>query len=278
MKTLRRLLLTTSLAAAACGVASANSINALSTPNTFGPSNTDLNYSLSLPDFNPGSNGVPTNVTLTGAKIYFFAQETISTLTLTNTSSSVQTFTFQTSSNVTSNSSNSANQADSFGVNGFESSDESLVFTTGSITLGPGGLPACPTRTPSASCSSVGWTPPSLILSNIDHAKSGNSSGNKATGNLGLLGLLENITGSDLGHYIGTGNFTLGGSTKTGTTFFGGGGNLGSNQATQAQFSAEIDYTYTVNTGTPEPATMGLLGSALVGLGLLGRRFRKRKS
>src|ERR1700691_4488669 len=108
MTTLRRMLLTTSLAAAACGVASANSIDFLSTPTTQGPTNTDFTYSLSLPKFNLAGD------ILTGATIYFFAEGTVNTLTLTNTASGAETFTFQATSNVTSNSSNSANNADKF--------------------------------------------------------------------------------------------------------------------------------------------------------------------
>jgi hypothetical protein len=44
---------------------------------------------------------------------------------------------------------------------------------------------------------------------------------------------------------------------------------------TSATFQAEIDYSYTVNSSTPEPATMVLMGGALLGLGLLGKRIRK---
>src|SRR5580700_5093914 len=98
MNKLRRILLTTSLAVAACGVASANSIDFLSTPTTQGPTSTDFTYSLSLPKFDLAGD------TLTGATIYFFAEGTVNTLSLTNTASSVESFTFLATSNVTSNS------------------------------------------------------------------------------------------------------------------------------------------------------------------------------
>jgi hypothetical protein len=260
MTTLRRLLLTTSLAAAACGVASANSIDFLSTPTTVGPSNTDFTYSLSLPKFNLVGD------TLTGAKIYFFGEETVSTLALNNSSSSVETFTYIASSNITSLSSNSANNADKF-------SGETLnLFSSGPITLGPTGTSACPEATPSAACSSVAYTPPSLVVSNIDPAL-----GPTGTGGLGLDGIVKNITGVDLANYLGAGAFTLGGSTKSLTTFSGGGNNIGSVVNTVAQFSAEIDYTYTIPSSTPEPVTTALLGGGLLGLGLLGKRRRQSK-
>jgi len=38
---------------------------------------------------------------------------------------------------------------------------------------------------------------------------------------------------------------------------------------------AEVTYEYTVPSGTPEPGTMVLLGSALVGLGVIRKRSRR---
>ncbi len=262
MKTLRRLLLTTSLAAAACGVASANSIDALSTPTTVSGT-TDYTYSLSLPEFDPGVDGVPATAQLTGATIYFFAEETVSTLTLTNTASGVETFTFVATSDVTSNSSNSANSADKYGT-------ESLSLFSQSMTLGgTSNAGTCPDHSASATCNSVSFTPPALTATNLTL---GFPTG---TGGDGLTGVTKTISGADLANYIGSGDFNLGGSTKAFSTFAGGGGNINVAQSTTAAFSAEIDYTYSIPSGTPEPATMALMGGALIGLSLLGRRFKK---
>jgi hypothetical protein len=259
MTTLRRILLTTSLAAAACGVASANSIDFLSSPTTVGPSNTDFVYSLSLPKFDLAGD------TLTGATIYFFAEGTVNTLSLTNTASGAETFTFQATSNVTSNSSNSANNADRF-------QGETLTLFSHSITLGSNTTPACPEATPSAACSSVSYTPPPLEATNLTL---GFTTG---TGGLGLTGVTKSITGADLANYVGATDFTLGGNTKSFTSFSGGGNNIQSAIDTTGQFSAEVDYTYTVPSGTPEPVTMALVGSGLLGLGFLGKFRRKRKN
>jgi hypothetical protein len=257
MTTLRRLLLTTSLAAAACGVASANSIDFLSTPRTFGPENTDFTYSLSLPKFNLAGD------TLTGATIYFFAEENVSTLTLTNTASGVETFTFIASSNVTSLSSNSANNADKF-------TGETLNLFSQGMTLGGASTPGCPHATPSAACSSVSFGP--LSTTNIAQITP------TGTGGLGLDGVTKTITSGDLANYVGAGAFTLGGQTKSLTTFSGGGGNINPVQSTTAEFEAEIDYTYTVPSGTPEPVTMALVGGGLLGLGFLGKLRRRRNN
>jgi hypothetical protein len=267
MTTLRRMLLTASLAAAACGVASASSIDFLSTPVTVGPSNTDFTYSLSLAKFDPGIDGIPLGATLTGEKIYFFGEENVSTLSLNNASSTVETFTLIASSNITSLSTNSANNADKF-------SGETLsLFSTGSITLGSDVTPACPAYTPSSSCNVVSYTPPNIVVSNIDPPI-----GPTGTGGLGVDGIVKSITGADLANYVGAGNFTLGGSTKSLTTFSGGGNNIQTNVNTTAEFSAEVDYTYSVPSGTPEPATMALVGGGLLGLGFLGKFRRKRNN
>jgi hypothetical protein len=252
MTTFRRILLTTSLAAAASGLASANSIDFLSTPTTSGPTATDFSYSLSLPEFNLSG------FTLTGATIYFFAEETVSSLTFTNNVVIPETFTPSVTDNVTSSAGNTANSADAFGA-------ETLSLFDQSITLGPKGAPTCPAGTPSASCSSVTYT----TLPKVDNLGLGLTTG---TGGVGLTGVVESISGADLVNYIGSGNFNLTGSTLTTLSGLGGGNVVGFIDGT-VQVSAEVDYTYTV-AATPEP-TMGLIAGALAGHELLGRRLKK---
>ena len=64
--------------------------------------------------------------------------------------------------------------------------------------------------------------------------------------------------------------------TGEGASGFSGASNTSFSATTSSGGTVTIVYTYTVPvvTGTPEPATMGLLGSALLGIGFL--KFRKK--
>ena len=65
---------------------------------------------------------------------------------------------------------------------------------------------------------------------------------------------------------------TLGGSgftIATADTILSGSVGVASN-------SAVVEYDYTVNSSTPEPATLGLVGSALLGLGFIARKRAAR--
>jgi hypothetical protein len=77
---------------------------------------------------------------------------------------------------------------------------------------------------------------------------------------------------------VAAATFALGGHTLISTTYQGGGGNIQLTQSTTAAFSAEVDYSYSGPgpAPTPEPATMGLMGSALIGLGVLGKKYVRR--
>jgi len=271
MTTIRRILTAAVLAATACGVASANSISYLDSQGIVS-FNTDGSYTLTLPDFNPLIG------TLTGATIYFNGTEVVSTVSFTNTAATTQVFDSLATSNLVFGANNTANSADKFTGETLDLFDTGigpglaqLPNPQGTITLGAAGSGACPEGTPSASCNSVAYTPPNEAVSNTD-AVYGLSTG---TGSLGLDGTVLNITGADLLNYEGAGTFNLSGATEGLTLVLGGGNNISYNINTQASFQAEIDYTYTIPGGAPEPATLALMGGALLGLGLLGRRIKK---
>jgi len=75
--------------------------------------------------------------------------------------------------------------------------------------------------------------------------------------------------------FLGTSTISLNASAA-GTSGAGGGGGLNFHSETNAAAVAEVIYNYTSNGGVPEPGTMSLLGSALIGLGLIGRKHFQR--
>ncbi len=236
MSTLRTMIKTTAMMVVASGISNAAVISYNASQ---GPQLTDFTINLVLPKFDSSIG------TLTGATIRFTAGNTVASLNLTNTSQANQTFKY-------------VSDAD-FLLTGNTAGDGTLTttdlmmnnFTTGGfITLGPSGSGVCPAATPSAACNSVSYTPAPVTANTGDVA--------------------VNILAS----YIGSGGatFTLSGFTSTSTTFTGGGGNVSSAQVTNGTASAIVTYTYSTPTGTPEPATMALMGTSLLGLAFLGRR------
>ncbi len=236
MTNLRKMITAAALLTVATGISSAAQITYTTSQ---GPTLTDFIYNLTLPKFDP-SIGI-----LTGATIRFTATDTIVSLNLTNTSNASQTFKYVSTADFFLN----TNSADATLI-----PTDLLVsnFNSGFITLGPAGSGACPAATPSAACNSVNYSPVPTSAN---------------TGDVAVV---------SLGAYNAVGTFTLGGNTITGTTFTGGGGNISSAQVTNGLAAASVTYTYTVRGQTPEPATMGLMGSALLGLALIGRNRSKR--
>jgi hypothetical protein len=74
--------------------------------------------------------------------------------------------------------------------------------------------------------------------------------------------------------YDVAGTFTLGFTTSTHQAFAGGGGQDTNNQSTTANGTITVDYNYSIPTGAPEPGTLFLMGTALVGAGLLRKRIK----
>ncbi|MGA3099180.1 MAG: choice-of-anchor E domain-containing protein [Bryobacteraceae bacterium] len=101
-----------------------------------------------------------------------------------------------------------------------------------------------------------------LILAGGTYLLSSGSGTNSAT----------DVVTSGLSSYVGTGFWNLPVSTLSGLTILGGGGNMTGSQTTQASAEGTITYTYTPAGTVPEPATLSLIGGALLGLGVLGRK------
>ena len=75
-----------------------------------------------------------------------------------------------------------------------------------------------------------------------------------------------------LSEFTGLSSYTLHTNTLTGTVLANTGGNTVATQNTFANITGQIIYTY--NSSAPEPATLFLMGSALVGVGVLRKKFK----
>jgi hypothetical protein len=235
MSTLRRILIVSALAVVATGMASASSLIVNCTPSLTSQP-TELDATITCTGL--GGTGI-TSSEVTGIQFEIFGSvdNPPSTLTLTNNNSTSQS--------------------------GYAFTDSEFAFTsvpTG-VTLPVDGLG----NTFGVIAATCAPTTSSCVSLAGGATQTFPVSGNANTGLLSVLG-------ADLANYEGTFSFT--GTTATSFTSAFSGGNVTVNQVTADNLSAEEVISY--NTGNaPEPTTLVLFGSALVGLGCIRKRIRK---
>jgi len=246
MKKTGRIAWLATIALVCAGVSSADSISYNA---TFGPATTDYtNGAMSLRLFDPSLG------TLNAVVLALGIQDTITSLELKNTSTGNQGFRFLSQVSADTISGPSVSPTDLVFVPTF------TVFDTHNITLGGtvSGPGLCVASTPNGSCNDVFYTPPNRTASSSAFT---------------VVPLGNRVNYLDCASC--TNSFTIVGETTTFSTFIGGGGNIQASQTTNATLTATVTYFYDPpNYTTPEPTTMLLAGSALVGIGLLRRKIR----
>jgi hypothetical protein len=271
MKILSRLFSGAALIALASTAANATSIIGY---NATQAASTNSAFTLTLNKFDTGFG------TLTSVTIYFSATLNETNITITSTdASNTDMFDYAANDNFTKTFVNSAVSADKLPTGAL--GENVQLFDTGLGTaLGNCSANGATTVKPANGCNPITLAPLGTTgnygpysVSNTD-AIYGLTT---ATGQNGLLGVT--ITGTTLANYqaSGGGTFTITGTTQGGSS----GDQVGSGSTNDmvtntstTQFAAEVDYGYT--SSAPEPTTMLLVGSGLVGLGLIRSRRNKK--
>jgi len=255
MTTLRRILTTVGLAIAATGLASADSII---TQNLFFPSGSDVTSWTDTEALNQFNN-LGGTLTLEYIQFQLTGSNTVAgAATDANPGSTGNdTYTFQGSTSMT-----------------FSDPADSGIFNPTTIktqTFLNQGLGSVMTAGPIAGNVNTGparyYVDPTLF-GNCNTATAGCESSSQDNGLIDPL--------ADYASYIGTGTINETVTASTFAAFAGASYNNSSGSGTSdLKLTVIYDYIVTPPAGTPEPTTMALMGGALVGLGLLGKRLRK---
>jgi len=257
MNTLRRILTVSSLAVASCALSSALTLTVNCSTASGATEFSGTLGQITCTDWNQNFGTLTSiNLLLTGNIL------STSTVTGTNNTSTSQSGVINTNSNFQVDAASAALFAD-FGIsnNVFDSVDTKFgMFNTSAFTnmnLGPNNntLPALCSSSVCSQTSNVSGT-----------GSTGNTSGTSVPGfNGGTFAPFE---------VFGAGSFKLIADTNTALVCGLSGGNETCGQSTNVSFTGTVVYTYNAPSSVLEPTTLFLMGSALVGCGLLRKRIK----
>jgi hypothetical protein len=225
-------------------VASANVILTVDCSTVLGP--TELGTAtpgvLSCPGFQPGTNGIPVTALLSSITLEIDGGIPVGSLTPAVPNSLIT---------ITNN--NSASQVvDAYTTVNFQLPNAAIALPGFSFTT---------------------HAPLSYIFQAIGDTGSQTLPGNSSASYIVAGSASETSTDTNASTYatyeVPSFNFSV--DTITAITALAGGGQVGVTQVTDGYATAEVTYEYTP---TPEPTTLVLLGSALLGLGFLSSRRR----
>lgn len=259
MKNLRGMLNGVALILLAALSANADTMTSISS-NSTGFTSTDFsNDALSLNQFN-------TNLgTLTSVTLELYGTIDASVVSITNNASGIENFSAKAALELyTTGNTASSDELDTDPNSLFSSTgggNDPVLLSLSSLTLegsNNGTNPvSCPAGDPSSSCTTVSYGP--------------------VTASDAISPMMTTVGSAAWGGYeqAGGGTFTIDANTQAASFFGGGGGNVVINQITDADVTAEVIYTYTTPStpGVPEPTSIVLMSSALIGIGLLRKRF-----
>lgn len=286
MTTLRRILISTSLAVAAAGVASANSISYYypSSASSLAPlTATSCNAGSPCVSSIPNSQGDFAFFTLSPFTVPTGYQLDSVTFSLSGVASSTLAIDNQNNGTITASGTYALvfdtlapTATNPNGVGGPTSPYQPVNFVTGGLlsvtpvtfSVAAEIQPDSPYSSPPPNPGACSSTPPAdSVCNQYTNSSYGMATSTTTVSSPGSLSILED----------GTAYVPLFVASANGLSIYS---SVGSNETitTTSDFAAslEVTYNYSAISTTPEPGTMALLGGALIGLGLIGKKRLKK--